>query len=576
MDQNTLNRMLIERAVAIADARVQRNKDMDSRLKTPKYADTKWVNPRTYFGEALAFLKDKYGNASDAELGDLIDTKDQDLVKWIWERGPSPKDIKGTLEAREFLKLLNGVAPQGEDWYTMGTEALKGKAVDMGWKVNTPERFNEFLKKLGEYQAQYDRAKNVEELRNMPGYTLSSFVYPSAMKEIENAVATGEGGDKETVTKMAITDGLINAGMLWAPNLAVSKTVPIVNAGVGASTQALLEAARQYAAEKESKTGQEFNAAMPLAAGTLGATTPALVGVIRGGASKIPGESAARFSRGSAKAIKTTDPELAEKSGLVKDIAEYNKTHVNKLDMSNIYNDEQLDKLFKQLSKQYPSAELEFASETPTLWAPFEPAVHETESRLASLPKNLKVLFGDKALNQGGIDAAYVLDQYNKPIRVFDQIGNGSVMPAGPTGKAAYKQQAAELYRQSKNPLFAEHADELAEELVEQSYPKTPVKSDIVVLDEKTLPVYQKQFPAKWQASVDDKPGINWFKTGKWITNKAQDFGSSVEPTFKFDPRNPSGDDDYKKTEWYQKLDEEKKKLIDDAFDKAKKKREGK
>lgn len=580
MDQNTLNRILIDRAVAIADARVQRNMDRDSRLKTPKYADSKFVNPRTYFGEALAFLKDKYGKASDAELGDLIDTKDADLVKWIWERGPSPTDIKGTLEAREFLKLLNGVAPQGKDWYSMGTDALKGKAVDMGWKVNTPERFNEFLKKVGEYQQQYDRAKLAEELRNMPGYTLSSIAFPTAVKEIENAVATGEGGDLSTVSNMAAMDALVNGGMLMAPNIAVSKTVPLFNAGLGAGTQAILEAARQAYAENTSKNGQEFDSAMPVLAGSLGATTPGIVGLVRGTAAQIPGEAAARFNRGAAKAIKTTDPELAERNQLVRNIQAYNNSTINRYNKE--YTEDELGRMYAKLLEENPSTTMISTSESkPILFTALEPGAYETEKNIAALPNNLKLLFGDKAINKGGIDAEYVLGQYGKPLRVFSQVNNGEIAAVGPTNKEALKKQMAKQFEGSK--IWGMDPEGSAKQFVDAVYPETRGASDAVVLDEKTLPVFKQMFPAKVQSAVDEYrvPGASkWapdtYRAGRWISGKLQDLGSSVEPTFKVvDPRNPLKTPDYKETTWYKKLDDEKKKLVDDAFDKAKKKRGG-
>lgn len=558
MDKDTWEQLLIERAAAIADARVSRNKDRDSRLKTPKYADTKWVNPKTYFGEALEFLKKEYPyeKITDEGIGDLLDTKDIDVVKWIWERGPSPKEIKGDIEAAKFLELLNGVAPEGQDWYTMGTEALKGKAIDMGWKVNTPERFNAFLKQLGEYQQQYDRAKNVDELKNAPFMTLFSLAYPSAYKEAERAVATGEGGDVSTISNLMAMDALVNGGMVMAPNMKVSSTVPILNSVLGAGTQAGLEAARQGYANFETDGAVDFDPNAVTFAGAAGATTPALVGLLRGGAARIPGESAAKFNRGVTKSVRTTDPVEAERRAWAKKVEEFNKSQFSK-----IRNNDDPIQIISSGESPLNGTYTKYPDGSSHLFAPLSPAEFETERQVSLVPENLKKVFKIQPDANGKIEARYVLENYDNPVMVYTDVSNTGVKPVSPVDISNMTERERAMWN-----LTA---------------PQTPSLKGYTVLDNGTYDTYRTMFPARYQEMVDNKPGANWFKVGRGAGALAQDLGGSIEPTFKVGSSKAGViSDDYKKSDWYIRLGKtkegkEKQKLVDEAFERMRAKREG-
>jgi hypothetical protein len=65
----------------------------------------------------------------------------------------------------------------------------------------------------------------------------------------------------------------------------------------------------------------------------------------------------------------------------------------------------------------------------------------------------------------------------------------------------------------------------------------------------------------------------NWYKAGMKAGEILGDVGGRVEPTFKVNPLNPFRDsplskksDDYKKTEWYSRLSDRSKEIVDAVF----------
>ena len=132
MNEKSYNTMMETIAADAAKARVQRLRDIDPRLKTPKFEDAKQNDPNFHYKTILKFLKEKYpfGEVTDTELGELMDYKAEGIAKWIYEKGPSPTEAKASEEANAFIPLLNGVAEEGEDWRTMGSDRLKSIATE--------------------------------------------------------------------------------------------------------------------------------------------------------------------------------------------------------------------------------------------------------------------------------------------------------------------------------------------------------------------------------------------------------------------------------------------------------------
>ena len=98
MNEKSYNTMMETIAADAAKARVQRLRDIDPRLKTPKFEDAKQNDPNFHYKTILKILKEKYpfGEVTDTELGELMDYKAEGIAKWIYEKA-TPAQIHLTL-----------------------------------------------------------------------------------------------------------------------------------------------------------------------------------------------------------------------------------------------------------------------------------------------------------------------------------------------------------------------------------------------------------------------------------------------------------------------------------------------
>ena len=510
MNEATYNSLMQSLAADAAEDHVLKVKGTDSRFKNPEFAakNKQYIDPNRFYKEILEQLKKKYPreSTSESDLGDLAETKGEVVEKWLYNKGPSPTEYKANVEASKFMPILQGVADEGDDWYSMGNERLKRFASGLGWKVNTPEDYQKFLDKVGEYQQAFDRGKLSEELRDIPGYTLSSLFYPSVVEEIDNAVATGKGGETSDVVKLGILDALTNAGIFMGPSLGGLKFLPknqaakfILEPGISAASQAAAEAARQGGKEALSETGQEFDFLPVATAASLGATVPGIVGSLQAAVSRIPGSG--KLGRGISMARRTGNPVDIETSRVLENIDDFNNS-------------------------PYLSQLLGEAPEVEAILTPAEAAKLE---RIQGLNETFEQLFGVPATSKG-IDKAAVVRNLDKPVVVRKTVGTQV--------KNAPKESV----------LLGEN------------------EADKIILDAETLPKYLEKFPARYDEKIDDSKAL---KLGRVLGQLGLDIGGRVEPMIKVNPLNVMKDDDtsdYKKSDWYGKMSDNKKKLVDEAF----------
>lgn len=91
-------------------------------------------------------------------------------------------------------------------------------------------------------------------------------------------------------------------------------------------------------------------------------------------------------------------------------------------------------------------------------------------------------------------------------------------------------------------------------------------EADKIILDAETLPKYLEQFPARYADKIDDSKAL---KLGRILGTLGLDLGGRVEPMIKVNPLNVMKDydtSDYKKSNWYSKMSDNKKKIVDEAF----------
>lgn len=510
MNEATYNSLMQSLAADAAEAHALVVKGTDSRFKNPEFAakNKQYIDPNRFYKEILEQLKKKYPreSTSESDLGDLAETKGEVVEKWLYDKGPSPTEYKANVEASKFMPILHGVADEGDDWYSMGNERLKRFASELGWKVNTPEDYQKFLNKVGEYQQSFNRGKLYEELRDIPGYTLSSLFYPSVVEEIDNAVATGEGGETSDVVKLGILDALTNAGIFMGPSLGGLKFLPknqaakfILEPGISAASQAAAEAARQGGKEALSETGQEFDLLPVATAASLGATVPGIVGSLQAAVSRIPGSG--KLGRGISMARRTGNPVDIETSRVLENIDDFNNS-------------------------PYLSQLLGEAPEVEAILTPAEAAKLE---RIQGLNETFEQLFGVPATSKG-IDKAAVVRNLDKPVVVRKTVGT-------------------QVKNAPKESVLLGEND-----------------ADKIILDAETLPKYREIFPARYDDKIDDSKAL---KFGQVLGQLGLDIGGRVEPMIKVNPLNVMKDEDtsdYKESDWYAKMGDNKKKLVDEAF----------
>lgn len=462
----------------------------------------------------------------------------------------SPTEYRKAAKAADILPLLQGVAKEGNDWYSMGNDDLKATGAALGYNVREPQGYKEFLDAIGEQQINYDRAKLAKEAKdNMTAYTLRKLIVPTAMQEFDNAIATGGDYDGSTAAKLGALDAAANSAMFLAPSANIVKN-PIVNGGIDALLQSAFEAGRQGGKQALSTTGQEFDIAPVLFAGGAGATKPAIVGTAQGAVSRIPGEGPAQFARGIAKAVKTGDPVYAERSALERAIAEYNanspKTNLLKEleprlnDMaSTVANNppevnEAIYRLYKAQGREseatlFKSLMDNKLSDKPVMYTDIVPlSTVEKGISVNSVPEKAK-FFGVSPNADGTYDAAKILSQYDKKLDAYRTIDKG--------GNVAF----------GSDINLSKDADRF-------------------VLNKDTRDTYRRLFPAKY---TDEGSETGASKAGRIAGELLAGFGSRVEPTFKTAGTKVGlPERTYKDEQWYKNLNVKSRKIIDAAFKK--------
>lgn len=318
-NKNDYDEVLDNLAMRAAEARVEYNKSIGS-SPAPDAVDKYFSDYRKRLEKKTPFENIK----TTADLDELDNFKGASAMEWLDFGGNSPKDVKTNEEYEKFAPMLAGVAEQGKDWYTMGWPALEYEGAKLGYKVGTKEGRAEFLKKLGEYQQQYDLANNIKEMRSMPEYVLGSLVAPSATKAIENAVATNGDLTPEQAAALAALDVGANSAIFTAPTYFSLKSYPVLSGFLAAGAQGAFEGARQFGANAIDENVEVNPTDITLAA-TLGATRPGMVGSAQQIVSKVPNQTAYQISRGIMRGTRAGNPAWQERNEIERLFNLFNK-----------------------------------------------------------------------------------------------------------------------------------------------------------------------------------------------------------------------------------------------------------
>lgn len=559
------NQLLEKLARDATESRIKLNKKIgwkEFKVKKEDRFNKRKPAEQAYFEDYLRRIKKAYPyeTLTDEQVGDIEAFSGDNALQWLDFGGMSPSEFAKSIEAAKFLPLLQGRSddPNEKNWYNMGNEELKKNAVDIGWDPRTKEGFAEFLDKVAEYQRYYDRAKLTKELRDKWYFGPTSLLFPSAVGEIENAVATGEGGDAGTVAGLTGVDVLANSLTFGAPGLRATRNMnpllyPVTKGNAiatmigDAAVQGIAEAGRQGAKQGLSETGQEFEVLPVIASTSMGASRPAIVGSVQGVANQFEGPFMKDFAKGVSMATRKGNPVIAEREGVVQNIANFSKINMaetakeearhaaKKAEFQDIILNKQYNKVmadpnvpgsFKRDLKYFK----EHDGQMRPVERPMSTTEFETGVRANVVPDYLK-LFKLNASDLGKIP-----EYYDMPTKVLREVTPGNKIIVHPNGGIR-------------------------------------VRNGFVELDKDARDMYMRLFPQKYAMDAGDNAARRaGLRTGQFFGS----LGNRVEPTIKANPVTPitnwvngvSNDDGYKNEEWYKKLSKESKKIIDEAFKK--------
>lgn len=416
---------------------------------------------------------------------------DDKLHLWLQTVGtPSetiaPTMYKTNMEAAKVLQLLQGVASEGQDWYSLpyknGLDRIGSEA---GYPMGTKEGRSSFFQSIADAQENYDRAKLLKEYQSKGAdYWLPKLFYPATTQEIENAIATGQGGSDESIDKLKDIDFLTNALIAAIPGgTAIKGLSPVANAGIDALLQGVTEyAVRQRGREAMSETGQKANLTDAVLAASMGATKPGIVQTVSSVGGQIPGKAVRDFSKGfTAGAMRSSN----EAARIEKAIDTYNKLIA------------------------------------PTFKKSAETEILDNSGKFAEAVKvpDMAKFFGIAPKAEGTYDVKKLLKAYNA----------NTTAP-----KTVSMKEGTVVYKRPDNSKLPT-AEEIAgqggvrgwiDDLIGRNQPKAMIGADKI--DE-----YTRLFPDK-AANLD--AGKTSFGAGKGLGLLLGDIGSRVEPMIKINP----------------------------------------
>lgn len=501
---------------------------------------------RKYFEKYLRQLMKElpYETASNDDIELVTGFGAEPLFKWFDFGGISPRDNAKRIEASKILPVLTGVAKEGEDWMSLPRGKMDELAVSMGYKPGDPAERGAFYDKIRQYQTDLDRARIAKEMQDSPEHLAASLVYPALTEGIDNAVATGGDLSPAQAVGLGALDFGINGAMMSIPGLRMgfggksvgdnvfrgSKAIfefnptskDILNAVLQGGSQAAAEMGRQVA---KGVIDDELEAsyAAPLAAGTLGATTPGLVGLGAGFASKF-GPTGREISRGINKTVRAQNPMLVERQNLANTVKAYNALQ-DKVEQ---------DKKWFDVAKEIRDVAIAKAGGDEAM----VPNLDFYKSSVSSAP--------------------YPLEKAAEILRTQDFPKAAEILKVNPGKDGKYSAMDI-LNAYDREPVKFLEIDDAGKY---RAVDKLSEGDSRLALGPSNEQAYAQAFPARYADLLERTPNI---EKGIAIGNFLQDLGSRIEPTIKSSVnaiKTPS----YKDAPWYRKLDPERRRIIDEAY----------
>lgn len=502
----------------------------------------------------------KYDALKDTEKDVLSKWKAEDADNYLlgggneaYRNSYNPLVRKKMDDFAKLGPLVLGLADEGRDWYSMGSEDLFAKGEELGYDTKSKKGKMDFLRDVGDVQQAYDRGKLLEEF-NRANTGAEAFLrevfYPSMMEEIRRQIVTGEGTqdqidkakwlDRGTAILMGIAPDIGGLGALTKGTKAGRVMAsPMAEGVLGAAAQGGLEAGRQAIKEKiDPELEADYGAA--LLASTMGASRPAMIGSVSALTQQIPGNNMTRFSRGVSAATRRGNPVEQERNMLEELL--FNNVERAKKYAANVNKIATTKRAIKNAENESQIIEGLFGKGDLVGLSPAEINKGNVEKLVNERMNALQLPGVYKSAEANAKDAAKILKAYDdlsktKFVRIPGDVSRPGefdyLVTRGKTGD--YLRQVDPEYWENIRRLF-------------------PMKAAEV---EGMGPAY--------------KAGL---RTGQLLG----DIGGRIEPVIKVNPLGPvSGgraniiNNDYKETKWYKSLSKKQQEAFDDAYEKSKK-----
>lgn len=494
-----------------------------------------------------------YEKVSNSDIKALEKTKALDWANFVNRVGGDPRAVREKPDIDKYLPLLKGVAKEGQDWYSIGADALKYMASNEYGFPYTKEGFAEFLGNLGNYQKMYDRGQLVKEMdEEYPvRSTIAKLIFPTAYKGINNAVADPDNSDLSAAQAAGLTglDGIVDLGQFLAPSVQMPGSYfarrALANATADAVLQGALEAGRQAGGASIADVDPDY-VSVPLATITAGATRPALIGTTQQLLSGFTGPAATSFRRGMMASMKAGNPVFHERQALEDGIDLYNSLLKREANLAKSPSVPGVNP--KTVVLDLPGKKrIGSAESADKLRGVLDPlrgkrTVKETVSPNGSRTTDF---FEGPAPEFGAINKEKLLNLYDNLYPGFSgELKNGKFVVSDKTGRVAAVSDKENSATMAKINKF---------------------------LTPKTEEILRTVIPSK----MSELEGMNnAYRNGLWWGNLLGDVGGRVEPTIKVNPLNPFVSDSplsdrpgaYKDTQWYQNLSDRSKAIVDAVY----------
>ena len=496
-------------------------------------------------------LMDKYKFESfDSSALDEVRKLDPSKTwKWAINDWPDPSIAAKAAEAKDYLPIVTQYAEPDSSWLDRSAANLKLLATQQPYNFPyTKEGLADFLKEIAKHQQEADKADIAAEMREQKlgipytdiefgprgsAYWLGAVAAPSATEAIDNAVANGTDLTPEQARYLAGLDVLSNTAMWELPGLNLFPSNALINGTTDAILQGVVEGARQLGKTKiDSSTVADPN--MALIASAAGMTKPLTVRGAQSIVSQFPGAGPAQFSRGIMRSMKAGDPMEIERNKLASDVKKFNSI-ITARRKKNIV-EEEIRKIAEEFGGKV-GPEINYAN------------IADANRATKILPDvRLKAkLLGVAPYEDGTYDVREILHAYDKEPRVRVMWGNDN-------------------YYKMKSDL----PDSWLDQAARQKGEKVP-KAGFRWLDPEDEDLYSKLFGARYSYLDNESMART---AGNRVGDLLGLVGTRLEPTAKFTsvfPPKSGSYKNYKDTDWYQAMDEDKQKLFDKAFKDAQK-----